>query len=171
MGAEFDSALNFHAPAPKRAYPKDTDNREVTMKKAALSLIFAIILFGASCLSGCNSLPEGYGAIKKAKSLYEELDSARITMTDNRTGDVLMTFCFYINEKDEMIFSYLNSENGESAYSDGNSSSTKPPIANGRRSLPQTKNTFTIYTTESTVTLTRAAVFFSLTRPLLKAPR
>ena len=70
-------------------------------------------------LTGCASTPEAYGEIKKAKELYEALDSARVLMNDNVTGDPLMEFSFYINKKDEMIFSYESFENGDRAYSDG----------------------------------------------------
>ncbi len=75
----------------------------------------AFVLF----LTGCAATPENYGEIKKAKELYEKLDSARVVMVDNSSGGELMDFRFYINKKDEMIFSYESFENGDRAYSDG----------------------------------------------------
>ena len=73
----------------------------------------------AIMLTGCAAAPENYGEIKKAKELYEKLDSARVVMVDNSGGGELMDFRFYINKKDEMIFSYESFENGDKAYSDG----------------------------------------------------
>lgn len=73
----------------------------------------------ALMLAGCTPLPEEYGTVKKAKELYEKLDSARVVMLDNKSGEELMDFRFYINKKDEMIFSYESFENGDRAYSDG----------------------------------------------------
>lgn len=73
----------------------------------------------AVMLTGCAAVPEDYGEIKKAKELYEKLDSARVVMLDNIGGGELMDFRFYINNKDEMIFSYESFENGDMAYSDG----------------------------------------------------
>lgn len=70
-------------------------------------------------LTGCSPVPEAYNDIKRAKKLYEKLDSARVVMLDNTTDRPLMEFSFYINQKDEMIFSYESYENGDKAYSDG----------------------------------------------------
>ncbi len=86
------------------------------MKKIFLCIltIITVILLG-----GCAPMPEAYGEVKKAKELYEKLDSARVIMTDNETGAQLMDFSFFINKKDEMLFSYEDLENGDRAYSDG----------------------------------------------------
>lgn len=86
-------------------------------KTAALFLALVIML-----LSGCAlSVPEGFSQVKKAKELYEKLDSGRLTMTDLSDGSTLMEFSFFINSKDEMVFSYIScDESGcEGAFSDG----------------------------------------------------
>lgn len=86
------------------------------MKRICIYIIpFLFILL----LTACAPTPDSYGDIKKAKELYEKLDSARVVMNDNKTNKPLMDFSFYINKKDEMIFSYENLDNGDMAYSDG----------------------------------------------------
>ena len=48
---------------------------------AAAAVIFAVML------SGCAAkLPEGYQQFMDARKKYEQLDSARVTMTDLDTG-------------------------------------------------------------------------------------
>lgn len=81
--------------------------------------IFLLILPVLLLLAGCAAVPESYNEIKKAKELYEKLDSACVVMVDNKSGGELMEFRFYINKKDEMLLSYESFENGEKAYSDG----------------------------------------------------
>lgn len=83
--------------------------------------LFLLILPVLLLLTGCTAVPvpENYNEIKKAKELYEKLDSACVVMVDNQSGAELMEFRFYINKKDEMILSYDSFENGEKAYSDG----------------------------------------------------
>lgn len=77
--------------------------------------IFALTaVSGALLLCGCSAKPEGYDSVKRAKELFETLDSARVVMEDISAGERLMEFSFYINENDEMIFSYVGrSEDGE----------------------------------------------------------
>ena len=89
------------------------------MKKTICAIaLAAVLLLTASCTA---QLPINYKDIKSAKDAYEELDSARVVMTDLSTGERLMTFLFYINSEDEMILYYEGeSEDGaEYAYSDG----------------------------------------------------
>lgn len=85
------------------------------MKKIFLCIL---TITAALLLSGCATMPEYYDEVKKAKGLYEKLDSARVIMNDNETGKQLMDFRFFINKKDEMIFSFESLESGM-AYSDG----------------------------------------------------
>lgn len=80
----------------------------------ALIAVFAVLV-----IVKYTSVPQGFNDIKKARGRYESLDSARLTMTDLSTGEVLMTFCFYINGDNEMILDYDSPQNGEHAYSDG----------------------------------------------------
>ncbi len=86
--------------------------------------LFAFILSAAVALmlSGCGAqLPQGYDEVKQAKQLYQELDSAHITMTDNTTGTIIMDFSFYINPNNEMVLSYYGVDDGreQHAYSNG----------------------------------------------------
>lgn len=90
----------------------------ILMKRTAALLLALVIML----VSGCAlSVPEGFSEVKRAKELYEKLGSGRLTMTDVASGETLMEFSFFINKKDEMIFSYISQdENGtEGAYSDG----------------------------------------------------
>lgn len=82
--------------------------------------VFSVVL-GALLLCGCSAKPEGYDSVKKAKELFEELDSARVIMEDISAGARLMEFSFYINENNEMIFSYLgiSADGEERCYSNG----------------------------------------------------
>lgn len=86
------------------------------MKKIFL---FILTIAAALLLTGCAPMPEYHGEVKRAKELYEKLDSARVTMNDNETGKQLMDFRFFINKRDEMLFSYNDLANGDMAYSDG----------------------------------------------------
>ena len=92
------------------------------MKKIMITIAAAVFLlaaFAAVILVRLGELPEGYGDIKKARDMYENLDSARLDMIDLSSGELLMTFCFYINSSNEMILDYDCPQNGEHAYSDG----------------------------------------------------
>lgn len=83
---------------------------------AAAAVVFAVML------SGCAAkLPEGYQQFMDARKKYEQLDSARVTMTDLDTGEEIMEFSFYFTGNDEMVLSYYGCWNGEEqqAYSNG----------------------------------------------------
>ena len=88
--------------------------------KRIISAVFAVVMISAMC--GCMPrLPEGYEMVKAAKEKYESLDSGRAIMTDLTTGEQIMEFAFFVNNSDEMIFSYYGRD-GEAemyAYSDG----------------------------------------------------
>lgn len=92
------------------------------MKKWIIGIAASVILaaaFAAVIFMKLGELPEGYKEIKKARDMYEELDSARLDMIDASSGESLMSFCFYINSDNEMILDYDCPQNGEHAYSDG----------------------------------------------------
>lgn len=92
------------------------------MKKIIIGISAAVLLaavLAALIFMRFSSLPEGYKEIKKARDMYEKLDSARLDMIDVSSGESLMSFCFYFNSDDEMILDYDCPQNGEHAYSDG----------------------------------------------------
>lgn len=73
-------------------------------------------------LTGCAAkLPEGCRQFTAARESYEQLDSAKVTMTDLDTGEQVMEFSFYFTGNDEMVLSYYGCWGGEvqQAYSDG----------------------------------------------------
>lgn len=92
------------------------------MKKTiigAAAFAVAVAALAVPAFVKLKALPDGAEDIQEAKKLYEKLDSAQLTMTDNTSGDSLMSFCFYINGDNEMIFEYISPQNGDHAYSDG----------------------------------------------------
>lgn len=95
---------------------------EKFMKKIIIGIAAAVLLaavFAVLIVIKLGELPDGYKDIKKAREMYEKLDSARLDMIDLSSGELLMSFCFYINGSNEMIFDYDCPQNGERAYSDG----------------------------------------------------
>lgn len=93
------------------------------MKRIVIGIAAAVLLLAAFAVMifiKLGELPDGYKDIKKARELYEKLDSARLDMIDVSSGELLMSFCFYINSDNEMILDYDCPQNGEHAYSDGN---------------------------------------------------
>ena len=88
------------------------------MKKAFLT---AAALVSLLTFSGCTpSMPDGYETVRAAKDKYETLDSARAIMTDLSTGEQIMEFTFFINQKDEMILSYYGKDGGDEMYAYSN---------------------------------------------------
>lgn len=83
------------------------------------------IAAAAMLLSGCSllysNMPEGYAQIKDAKTAYEKLDSGHLTMTDLAQDKQIVDFSFFINTRDEMVFTYygIDGETEQYAYSDG----------------------------------------------------
>lgn len=92
------------------------------MKRIIIAIAAAVLIiaaFAAVITVKLGELPDGYRDIKKAREMYEKLDSARLDMIDLSSGETLMTFCFYINSSNEMILDYDCPQDGEHAYSDG----------------------------------------------------
>lgn len=92
------------------------------MKKSIAAALAAVSVVSATLVTGCSAnLPGGYDKFTAAREKYQNLDSARVTMTDLTTGEEIMRFSFYINVNDEMVFSYWGSWQGaeQQAYSDG----------------------------------------------------
>lgn len=92
------------------------------MKKTIIGAAAFVIAAAALAILAfvkLKAVPNGADDIKNARKLYEKLDSARLTMTDNSTGENLMDFSFYINGDNEMIFEYVSPQSGDHAYSDG----------------------------------------------------
>ena len=92
------------------------------MRKIIFGIAAAVLLtaaFAALIIIKLGKLPDGYKEIKKAREMYEKLDSARLDMIDASNGELLMSFRFYINGNNEMIFDYDCPQNGEHAYSNG----------------------------------------------------
>ena len=86
--------------------------------KAALAAVSAI---AAAVMTGCTAnMPEGYQAIKDAKTAYEQLNSARVIMTDLTADEQIMEFVFYINNDSEMVFSYYGKDGTDEQYAYSN---------------------------------------------------
>lgn len=92
------------------------------MKRIVIGIAAAVLLaaaFAVLIVIKLGELPDGYRDIKKAREMYEKLDSAQLDMIDLSNDELLMSFRFYINGSNEMIFDYDCPQNGEHAYSDG----------------------------------------------------
>lgn len=92
------------------------------MKKTIAAAFAAVSVVSVALSSGCAAkLPAYYDKFTAARDKYQNVDSARVTMTDISTGEEIMRFSFYFNVNDEMVFSCWTSWQGEEqqAYSDG----------------------------------------------------
>lgn len=92
------------------------------MKKIMFGIAAIVLVaagFAAVILVKLGNVPEGFNEIKRARGLYEKLDSARLVMKDASSGEVMMSFCFYINSDNEMILDYDDPRDDLHAYSDG----------------------------------------------------
>ena len=133
-------------------------------------VLFIAAIMGALLLCGCSAKPEGYDSIKKAKELFEELDSARVIMEDVSAGEQLMEFSFYINKDDEMIFSYR----GRGAVNEDGGSGEEYGYSNGAEFYYKTAGTqtwevigpadenyyYNIYTRDYRYPYARGSIFF-----------
>lgn len=128
-------------------------------------IIALAVLCAAALMTGCvGKTPEHYSEIKKAKELYEKLDSAHMTMTDLSTGGEILEFSFYLNEKDEMIFSYRGTEDGgeSQAYSDGAQFFYKSADEDGWRVIDSSDESYlyNLYTRKYRYPYARGSIFF-----------
>lgn len=84
------------------------------MKRIKKSLIYIIIVCLTLC--GCQKTPDytGKADIEKARSLHTELESAKITMTDDITGEVIQEI-EYLFVGEVMTYMYMGKE-GETTY-------------------------------------------------------
>lgn len=87
------------------------------MKKGLLGLISAAAMMLCSC--GIQPSVEGDDLINKAREDYKSLDSAKVVMTNEDTGEVEQTFVFKYDEKDILLFSY-EGRNGSDVYAQYN---------------------------------------------------
>lgn len=75
------------------------------MKLRSILCILAAGLTVALCSCGQKDV-RGGELIKSAREKYTELDSAKVTMTNEETNTVEQTFTFKYDEKDVLMFSY-----------------------------------------------------------------
>ncbi len=81
------------------------------MKRAVFSLILMIFTISFAGCSGMKPLP-GEELILSARDNYASLDSARVEVRNDVTGEVEQTFTFKYDEKDVMIYSYIGDSEG-----------------------------------------------------------
>lgn len=91
------------------------------MRKILSAVTAAVTMLTSGCSLIYSDMPEGYRQVKDAKSAYEKLDSGHLIMTDLTLDKQIVDFSFYINTRDEMVFSYygIDGETEQYAYSDG----------------------------------------------------
>lgn len=87
---------------------------------AAFCCVLSVCISACSC-SLKNEDKAGGDLIKAARQEYCGLDSAKVVMTNENTGEAEQTFTFKYDEKDVLMFSYYGkSENSEYAqYNNG----------------------------------------------------
>ena len=100
--------------------------------------IFALIASAVTALgilSACANEPELEGSelILDARKAYAELDSAKVTMTNEETGEVDQEFTFMYDEKDVCVFSYYG-KNGDDVYAQYNNGVEDMKFENGKYS-------------------------------------
>ncbi|MBR6045566.1 MAG: hypothetical protein IKP47_08030 [Ruminococcus sp.] len=121
------------------------------LKRIAAGFLAAVICALALC-SCFGSVKDAEGAelIKKARSAYKELNSARVIMTNTGTGEIEQEFVFKYDEKDILLYSYKGkSEKNE--YAQYNNGMELFTYQNGEQSyLQKGENGFVLYNRSST---------------------
>lgn len=79
-------------------------------KTAAAALTAAVCLFCSSC--GEPELRHDE-LVNKAREAYADLDSAKVVITNEDTGEIEQEFTFKYDEKDVLTFSYYGKYNGD----------------------------------------------------------
>ncbi len=107
------------------------------------------MLMLCSCMGSVKDA-EGGELIKKARSAYKELNSARVLMTNTDSGEVEQEFTFKYDEKDILTFSYKGkSEKNE--YAQYNNGAELFTYENGELSYIQRgEEGFVLYTRDTT---------------------
>ncbi len=79
------------------------------MRRAALAMLIAVIF-----LSGCGAQKTvpGEDLVLAARERYTSLDSAKVEISNEKTGETEQTFIFKYDEKDIMIYSYVGKSDG-----------------------------------------------------------
>lgn len=99
---------------PMRSFSILSDVERKTMKLKSALLIIIVSLM-ALCLCSCQSEPvAGEDLILAARAEYVSLDSARVDVINDATGQSEQIFIYKYDEKDMMTYSYIGI--GEGTY-------------------------------------------------------
>lgn len=86
------------------------------MKKISLIFIMVCLVLMAAGCTPANKF-DGSEMLSEAKRLFEEMDSGRITITDNADGSAVRTFVFGYDSRDRLKYTYTAvDDNGEMFY-------------------------------------------------------
>ena len=104
-------------------------------KGLMLTSLLAAAVTALAMLSGCAAEPENEGSelILDARKAYAELDSAKVIMTNEETGETDQEFTFKYDEKDVCVFSYYG-KNGDDVYAQFNNGVEDMKFENGEYS-------------------------------------
>ena len=85
------------------------------MKVKESILLYIIVIMSLFMFSGCGVKDvAGSELVKKARSEYTKLDSAKVIMTNTQTNEVEQSFVFKYDEKDVLTFAYEGKYQDES---------------------------------------------------------
>ena len=85
------------------------------MKIKESILLYIIVIMSLFIFSGCGVKDvAGSELVKKARSEYTKLDSAKVIMTNTQTNEVEQSFVFKYDEKDVLTFAYEGKYQDES---------------------------------------------------------
>lgn len=119
------------------------------MKRKIISAIMACFVV---ILSSCGVQPsvEGDDLINKAREAYKSLDSAKVIMTNEDTGEAEQTFTFKYDEKGILTYSY-EGKNGDDVYAQYNNGLESFSYEKGNYTyLQKGDNDFAAYTRDVT---------------------
>jgi len=85
------------------------------MKKASAILLSVLLMLTFTSCTG--EKVAGEDLVDKARAEFVALDSGKVTITNEATGDVIQSLIFKYNDEDVMTYSYINNM-GKSQYTE-----------------------------------------------------
>ncbi len=117
-------------------------------EKIIIALMACFVLVLGSC--GIQPSVDGDDLIKNARKEYKALDSAKVIMTNEDTGEAEQTFTFKYDEKELLTYSY-EGKNGGDVYAQYNNGLESFTYEKGKYTyLQKGDNDFLAYTREVT---------------------
>lgn len=131
------------------------------MKKTII-LFLATIIVACVSLTGCADYSKliGYNEIVNARTLYKNLNSAHIIVTDKDRNMVTQDFTFMYNSDGNLVYSYYGTD-GSTKYYEYNDGSKMSYSENGEwKEIPADDENYIVYTRDKRNSLTNEGVLF-----------